>query len=350
MKNREPPILADLVFLGGGHAQVAAIKHFIMKPVPGLRLTIVSSQTRTLYSGMLPAFVEGAWHDDDIHIDLSYLARLANARLIVASCTGIDPNNKMLFFADRPALHFDILSINIGGQPNVNAIPGAREFSISVKPVSTFHSSFLEFATRGSPGRIGIIGGGAAGCELALSLNRYLKNRGQTPKITLYSRSQSLLPGMAPRAGRLMFKALLAAGISICLGKAVVSVQKQRLYLADDQSHDCDFCFLATPVRPPGWLAHSGLDLDNEGFIAVHPTLQTRRYPYIFAAGDIASLDSVRRPKAGVFAVRAGPVLARNLRLFIDGKPVTKWQPQSQYLALIGTADGKPSPAVAGWR
>ncbi len=339
--HREPPILAELVFLGGGHAQVAAIKHFIMKPVPGLRLTIVTSQTRTPYSGMLPAFVEGGWQDDDIHIDLSYLARLANARLIVASCTGIDPNNKMLFFANRPALHFDILSINIGGQPDVDAIPGAREFAIPVKPIGTFQRSFLDFATRTAPGRIGIIGGGAAGCELALALDRYWKNRGQTPHLTLYSRSQTLLPGMAPRAGLLMLKTLHAAGISICLGKAVVTVEKHRLHLDDGGQHQCDTCFLVTPVRPPDWLAKSGLDLDKNGFIMARPTLQTRRYPFIFAAGDIASLEGFERPKAGVFAVRAGPVLARNLRRFLHGKPLTRWRPQSHYLALIGTADGE---------
>ena len=341
MMKREPPILADLVFLGGGHAQVAAIKHFIIKPVPGLRLTIVTSQTKTAYSGMLPAFVEGVWKTDEIHIDLSYLARLANARLIVEPCTGIDPNNKMLFFVNRPALHFDILSINIGGQPDIDAIPGAREFSIPVKPINKFQRSFSDFAASTSPGQIGIIGGGAAGCELALALDRYLKNRRQTSKLTLYSRSQTLLPGMAPQAGMLMLKALHAAGISICLGKAVVSVQKQKLHLADGQQHYCDVCFLVTPVRPPDWLPQSGLDLDKDGFIAVRPTLQTRRYPFIFAAGDIASLDGVDRPKAGVFAVRAGPFLARNLRLFIHGKPMTMWRPQSHYLALIGTADGE---------
>ena len=87
---REPPILADLVFLGGGHAQIAAIKSFAMNPVPGLRLTIVTANIRTPYSGMLPAYVEGVWDDDDLHIDLAHLAQFSGARLIVAPCSGID--------------------------------------------------------------------------------------------------------------------------------------------------------------------------------------------------------------------------------------------------------------------
>jgi len=122
--NREPPILADLVFLGGGHAQVAAIKHFIMKPVPGLRLTIVTSQTRTPYSGMLPAFVEGVWQDDDIHIDLSYLARLANARLIVAPCTGIDPIIKRYYLPTGRRFILTFYRSILAGSPMLTRLRG----------------------------------------------------------------------------------------------------------------------------------------------------------------------------------------------------------------------------------
>ena len=119
------PILADLVFLGGGHAHVAAIKKFAMNPLPGLRLTIVTSDIRTPYSGMLPGYIEGVWQDKDIHIDLAHLAQFAGARLIVAHCTGIDADGRTLFFDERPPLHFDLLSINIGGQPDIQAIEGA---------------------------------------------------------------------------------------------------------------------------------------------------------------------------------------------------------------------------------
>ena len=62
------PIIGDLVLVGGGHAQIAVLKAFAMKPLPGLRLTLVTNSSRTPYSGMLPGYVEGLWQEDYILI------------------------------------------------------------------------------------------------------------------------------------------------------------------------------------------------------------------------------------------------------------------------------------------
>lgn len=157
------PILADLVLVGGGHAQIAVLKAFAMKPVPGLRLTIVTSSSRTPYSGMLPGYVEGVWHDEDLHIDLRHLAQAANARIIVATVTGINADLKQIHFDDRPALDFDVLSLNIGGQPNINSIKGAANNTIPVKPIAGFQARFEALFAQPLPRKLAVIGGGAAG-------------------------------------------------------------------------------------------------------------------------------------------------------------------------------------------
>ena len=343
---REPPILADLVFLGGGHAQIAAIKNFAMNPVPGLRLTIVTATIRTPYSGMLPAYVEGVWSDDDLHIDLAHLAQFAGARLIIAPCTGIDADGRKLFFDDRPPLHFDILSINSGGQPDLSAIAGAADHVIPVKPIAQFQEAFDNLLHTGLPPRLAVIGGGAAGCELALALNRRWRNHGIVPQMTLYSRSAKLMPQMAPRASQLMLDALHDAGIKLQLGRAVERIDSGILRLGNKTSDEFDACFLVSAVRPPRWLSTTSLDLDKHGFIAVQQTLQTCSHPYIFAAGDIATIKDNPRPRAGVFAVRAGRVLAKNLRRYLHRQPLTRWTAQKRYLAIIGTSD---NGAIASW-
>lgn len=343
---REPPILADLVFLGGGHAQIAAIKSFAMNPVPGLRLTIVTANIRTPYSGMLPAYVEGVWDDDDLHIDLAHLAQFSGARLIVAPCSGIDADGHKLLFDDRPPLHFDILSINIGGQPDLGAIEGAADHVIPVKPIAEFQKAFDDLLAAGLPKRLAVIGGGAAGCELALALNKRWRDHGASPEMTLYSRSTRLMPQMAPRASHLMFAALLDSGIKIQLGRAIEKIHAGQIRFGDSTSETFDACFLVSAVRPPRWLSTTSLALDDSGFIAVHPTLQSKSHANIFAAGDVATISGSPRPRAGVFAVRAGPVLAKNLRKYLHGHALKRWSAQRRYLAIIGTAD---NGAIASW-
>ena len=99
-------------------------------------------------------------------------------------------------------------------------------------------------------------------------------------------------------------------------------------------------------MRPPRWLSTTGLALDDSGFIAVHPTLQSKSHANIFAAGDVATISGSPRPRAGVFAVRAGPVLAKNLRKYLHGHALKRWSAQRRYLAIIGTAD---NGAIASW-
>jgi selenide,water dikinase len=332
------PILADLVLVGGGHAQIAVLKAFAMKPVPGLRLTIVTSSSCTPYSGMLPGYVEGVWHDEDLHIDLRHLARAANARIIVATVTGINADLKQIYFDDRPALGFDVLSLNIGGQPNINSIKGAANNTIPVKPIANFQARFEALIAQPLPRKLAVIGGGAAGCELALALiTRWITETGSPPDMTIISQSHKLMPQMAPRAGALVEKKLRSCGAQIILGQAVLSVESENLTLDDQQTVSFDACFLVTQAAAPDWLGASGLQLDKNGFVAANESLQSVTHPYIFAAGDVASINQAPRPKAGVFAVRAGKILARNLRHYILRKPLARWAPQKHYLALIGT-------------
>ncbi|GIS13353.1 MAG: hypothetical protein CM15mP115_25040 [Alphaproteobacteria bacterium] len=138
-------------------------------------------------------------------------------------------------------------------------------------------------------------------------------------------------------------------------GHPVSHIEANRLHLDNGDAHEFDACFLVTAVAPPAWLRQTGLELDAAGFIAVDPTLQSRSHPNIFAAGDIATIVGSPRPKAGVYAVRAGPVLADNIRRFVAGRRPKPWKPQRRALAILGTADGRSvayaaiMPAIPGF-
>ena len=108
---------------------------------------------------------------------------------------------------------------------------------------------------------------------------------------------------------------------------------------------DYDACFLVSAARPPAWLSSSTLELDDRGFILIHPTLQSTSHPHIFAAGDVATIIDNPLPRAGVFAVKAGRVLAKTLRMQLFCRQLTKWKTLKHYLAIISASDGS---AIAG--
>lgn len=335
------PIIGDLVLIGGGHAQVALLKSLAMKPVPGLRTTLICREIDTPYSGMLPGFVEGVWSEKDIHIDLARLAGMAGARLITAPVIAIHADDRRIDIAGRPSLPYDVLSINVGGEPNLSTIDGAALHCIPVKPIGLFRQKLARLTETGHPKRLAVIGGGAAGCELALALSaRWQRDAGQRPEIRLFGRAARLVPEHPPRAARHLYEAITKAGGTVHCGAEVVSISKDQLHLETGESYEFDACFLVTAVAPPPWLVASGLELDPAGFIAVSSSLQSISHPEVFAAGDVATIITDPRPKAGVYAVRAGPVLARNIRQFIAGGRTRPWRPQKRALAIIGTADG----------
>ena len=179
MQSTSQPILKDLVLIGGGHSHVAVIKSFGMKPMPGVRLTIISRDVHTPYSGMLPGYVAGHYQFDEVHIDLRPLAQFAGARLYHDEALRIDTTNKTVICKGRPAVPYDVLSINIGSTPQIGNISGATEFAVAVKPISLFVDRWKRFLDRltaqTSPCKICVVGAGAAGVELILSIQFRLK-------------------------------------------------------------------------------------------------------------------------------------------------------------------------------
>jgi selenide,water dikinase len=331
--------LKDLILLGGGHAHLDVLKRFGMRPLGGLRLTLVARELEAPYSGMLPGLIAGRYDRDEAHVDLLRVARFAGARLVHAEAAGLDLDARAVHFADRPPLRFDLLSLNIGSSPRLD-VPGAAGRVIPVKPVDTFLAQWLEIVARaerrGSALRLAVVGGGVAGAELALAGAQRL---GRSCAITLVSAGE-LAPRQNPRARRLLARALAERGVAVETGAEVASVRDGALALVDGREIPFDEAIWATQAGPAAWLGETGLALDAAGFVAVGASLRSVSHDFVFAAGDTAGVLPFPREKAGVVAVRQGPVLAENLRRAALGRKLKPFRPQSRILALIGTGGG----------
>ena len=333
------PITTDLVLLGAGHAHVEVLRRFAMRPEPGLRVTLIGREPETPYSGMLPGLIRRDYRFEQAHIDLAPLAAASGARLIVDEAVRLDLQARAVALAGRPELPFDLLSVDVGGEP---AMPEGA--GVPVKPIGRFLVRLEALEAHLRPGaRIAIVGAGAAGTELALALARRL---GDHARITLVCSEADPIPA-APARGRAVARAaLVEARVEMVFGVTAGRREAGRLALSDGSFLDADEALWATGVVAPGFLAASGLTCDESGCIRVDRTLRSLSHPFVFAAGDCASVDDAARPKAGVWAVRAGAPLAANLRRAARGCSLRQWRPQREALVLLGLGDGR----AVGWR
>ncbi|MBF2001603.1 MAG: selenide, water dikinase SelD [Synechococcales cyanobacterium M58_A2018_015] len=358
------PITQDLVLIGGGHSHAIVLKRLGMQPVPGVRVTLISDVSHTPYSGMLPGYVAGFYEFDDCHIDLQRLCRFAGATLIRDQAIGLDLQQHRVQLANHPPRRFDWLSIDIGSTPAA-MVPGASEYSIPVKPISQFLATWDRIVTEIAQQpdrslRIAIVGGGAGGVELALSVQARLQSlyraagQKQSPlQLHLLHRGPRLIPERAAWVGRTLGQILTDRGVVLHLQESVTSIvaagaSARKLCCESGLTVECDYIFWVTQAAAAPWLAKSGLATDERGFVLVNDRLQSLSHPYIFAAGDVATMVDYPRPKAGVFAVRQGKALDQNLRRALQQQPLRSFVPQKEFLILIGTGDRRALASRGG--
>ncbi|MES3006874.1 MAG: selenide, water dikinase SelD [Pseudomonadota bacterium] len=381
------PATKSLVLLGGGHSHLAVLMQLAKKPVPGLEVTLVTRDVDTPYSGALPAYIIGTCGEDDLYIDLRPLAQMAGARLIQSSVERIDLEARQLHCAGRPALDFDILSINIGSHPATGTLPGADEFAIAAKPIPEFLQQWesiqqqaLAAVQEGRHYTLAVVGGGPASVELACAMQtRLLRNARDSSAessagitagkphdaatlihVVLLSSSATLVTSHNATTQARTMQTLRSKNIKVHLQHSVKAIERDTvLWEATGDAAQtntetwgrlhADSIVIATGASAPEWLRQTGLALDDKGFIRVNQCLQSLSHPTVFAAGDIASIDDFPRPKSGVYAVRQGMPLADNLRRFAQGKSLRPYTPQRDAMAMLNTGDGAAIASRGQW-
>lgn len=343
-----------LVLLGGGHAHLFVLERLARERLAAVETILVSPSDSQVYSGMLPGWIAGAYPLEACSIPLAGLAARAGARFVRQACVRLDANERIVETANGRRIEYDRLSIDAGAATAVDAIPGAATFATPVRPLAGFIGAIRRFvadAVAGNPCDALVVGGGAAGVEIAFALQARLAASGRRDaRVAAVGSAPRPLDGLPRvvqwRAGRLMHD----RGISWLGGRRVCAMTADGVVLDDGSRVGAHHVFLATGPAPQPWIAASGLATDREGFARVDTTLRSVSHPQVFAAGDCAAY-ATPRPKSGVFAVRAGPPLAENLLRSLAGEPLRAWRPQRRalYLVSTGTGDALGARGAFGW-
>jgi pyridine nucleotide-disulfide oxidoreductase family protein len=336
-----------LLLAGGGHAHVFVLRELARRRPPELAVTLVTPHERQLYSGMLPGWIAGHYTIDELAIPLQPLVRAAGAELLLDRIVGIDAAERRAVTAQGAALPYDLISIATGSEIASQAIEGASSWALPLRPIDEFVAKWSMYAPRLAEAdrpKIIVIGAGAGGVEVALSIAYALRAAGNGAQVQLVS-GGALLPGHCDRARSLMRSELMRAQVRLVESTAR-RVANEHVDLVEGVSLPSDLTLLASGAGAPAWLRTSGLAVDHTGFVQVDRHLRSVSHDSVFAAGDVASIVDAPRAHSGVYAVRAGPPLADNLMRQAAGRALRSHTPQR--IALYLLAAGRPH-AIASW-
>jgi pyridine nucleotide-disulfide oxidoreductase family protein len=333
-----------LVLLGGGHAHVHVLKSLAGSRDADVAVALVTPVATQVYSGMLPGYVAGHYALAECGIDLVALAHRARAIVLASAAVRIDADRREVLLANGEVVPYDVLSINVGSQPVIDGVRGVAEHAIAVRPLERFVEGWERVLSLGRSGALGaltVVGGGAAGVELAFAMAHRFRAEALAapPHVRILTDAASILQEQ-PWLVRERFAWMARRrGIGVHELSRVAEVGAGYVRLSERLTFASDATFWVAGAAAPAFLRKSGVQTDARGFLAVNDFLQSVSHPEVFGAGDCATNLAHPRRKAGVFAVRAGPALAANLRAALAGSPLRRHVTRQRFLALLSCGE-----------
>ena len=331
-----------LVLAGGGHAHVEVLRSLGAVPRADVQLTLVSPYPWLTYSGMIPGYVAGHYALPDCTVDLAPLVARAGGTFVQTSASLVSAGARELVCADGSVLPYDVLSLDVGSQPRLGGVEGVARHAMVVRPLENLVAAWHDLRERARGGQVEavtLVGGGAAGVELAFAMDHALREMlaEAAPHVRIIADTPSVLPEWPFGARWRARRCLGRRGIGVHVEGRVSEVGPGFVRLQSGLEYASDMVFWTGGADAPEWLRDSGLATDPRGYVLTNDLLQSASHPHVFAAGDCAVEQGHPVPRAGVFAVRAGPVLAHNVLAALDGGPLLAHIPRKRYLALLST-------------
>lgn len=334
-----------VLLIGAGHSHIEVIRRWSEEKIDDVVMTVVDPNLKPIYSGMAPGYIARQYERSDLEIDLVTLCRNANVEHVHDSVVAIDPAKGRATCAAAGTLDYHVASIDIGSSVAGMSLPGVAEFALPSRPIDPFLRKIDELAratTKDAGASILVVGGGAGGVEVAFCLDarlRELDGESTASRIGIVTPSASLLEGGAASARRTIERQAAQRGIAVYRNRKVRAIFSDRVEFDSGEAlATSGVVWVTGPASIP---AADGFDLpkDERGFFLVDSTFRIRGLANVFAVGDCASLDGMK--KAGVYAVRAGPVIDANLRAMLGDTPLREYAPQSDFLSLLNLGNGE---------
>lgn len=331
-----------LVFVGGGHAHLTALRNLRDTVRAGHRVTLIGPSPYHYYSGMGPGLLSGIYRPAEARFHVKKMAEDRGATFLAGRVVRVDPVRRTLVLGSGETVLYDAVSFNTGSEVPLDLLHPPGENVFPVKPIENLPAArkkILETDLGKGP-RVVVLGGGAAAVETAANLGHLARETGRIGKITLVSRS-NVLEDFPEKARDLARRSLARWGIESIEGVAAESIADGSVRLENGMNLEADMAFVAIGIRPSPLFRDSGLPTGADGGLLVNDRLQCVGHPELFGGGDCITMAGSPLARVGVYAVRQNRPLHRNLLAFLEGKPLRRFDPGGGYLLILNLGGRK---------
>ena len=324
-----------LLLAGAGHAHLEILRRQILEPLE-VELTVVSVGPLHHYSGMVPGYLQGIYREEEIAVRVPDLTARAGGRFVEGRAVAVDPRAKQVKLEDGREVPYDLVSFAVGSNTAGIDDPRISGEAQRIKPLEK--AVALRDRILREEGPVAVVGGGAAGVEIALALAAALEKG----RITILESGEEILSGYDGRFRKRAREILAGRGIEVRTGERVVAVHSGEVEMDGGSRIPSLLTVWLTGAVSWPLFRDSGLPLDERGFLLTDDALRSVADPSVFAVGDCGTLAShPETPKAGVYAVREAPVLWKSLKAAVQGGEPPRYEPQERFLSILNTADGR---------
>jgi selenide,water dikinase len=321
-----------LVLIGAGHAHIEVLRSLVVEPLAGVEVTVVSPYPWFTYSGMVPGLIAGHYEIDELTVDLLPLCDVRGIQFVQSAAVRVDAAQRTVTAANGSSFGYDILSLDVGVQPAVDGARGVERHAVLVRPLERLVKGWSDVLVRA---RVGAIG------------HRLRQELGLAwAHVRLIADTPCIVPSFPAAARSALERKFARRNIGLHVGHAVTEVGPDYVRMEQGLEFASEAAFWATGGSAPAWLRESGLATVDDGYVLTDAFLRSVSHPEVFAAGDCQRSREAPRPPSGVFAVRAAPLLAANLRAALAGAPLRAFKTSPRFLSLMSTGNRS---AVGVW-
>jgi NADH dehydrogenase len=302
-----------VLILGGGSAGYAAAK--VLIPALANRseatLTLISNRPQAVIRSLLPEVVAGSIAPQYALSELSGLRDTGPIEIHTETVLAVDPVQQEVT-TDRATHAYDYLLVASGSHP-VPTHPELEPLADDIDAVRLRHR-LASFDPNGEDApRVGIVGGGPFGVDLAGTLATRFREGAEHPcEITLYERGSQLLSDFPQEFGQYAASTLEGLGVAVEL----------ETIAEPDSCHPADVLIWTGGVEPVADFDLGATPKNDEGKLQVDEFLRVEGYPNIFSAGSMA--DPPHRPdnypQGTPLSVRSGVIAAKNIQASMCGR------------------------------